>query len=329
MKKALFTILRVAVSLFFIAVLVWTMRDKQGEIISAVKNIDRPLFIAGGVFFLLGIGVISYRLKYLLKVQRQSLKYREALSLTLVGFFFNNFLPTAMGGDLVKAYYAANKTKDKLGSFATVFMDRLFGMFTLFLIAATAVMLTRSYSTGSALVLPVFAVLIILAMLFTLLWNKQLARLFISPFIRPLRRIKFMERLRVEERLKRAYNTINSFKNSKRRIFGVIFISVVAQLISFSAIYFWIKGMGEVMPLKNVLIAMPLVSIISMLPSINGLGVREYGIVLLLGSAIGKENAFALSLLWLLMLFVISIIGGLSYAFGSQYKTKIISEVAK
>jgi hypothetical protein len=67
---------------------------------------------------------------------------------------------------------------------------------------------------------------------------------------------------------------------------------------------------------------MPIISAVSLLPSINGLGVREGSTVLFFGPIIGKENAFVVSILWFLVLFVTSIAGGLIYALSPQFKIK-------
>jgi len=65
---------------------------------------------------------------------------------------------------------------------------------------------------------------------------------------------------------------------------------------------------------------MPIVSMMSLLPSINGLGLREGSMVLLFGPLIGKGNAFAVSILWLFVLIITSVAGGLVYAMSPQFR---------
>ncbi len=72
----------------------------------------------------------------------------------------------------------------------------------------------------------------------------------------------------------------------------------------------------------EILLRMPIISAVSLLPSINGLGVREGSTVVLFAPIIGKENAFVVSILWFLILFIISVAGGLIYAFSPQFKIK-------
>ena len=82
-------------------------------------------------------------------------------------------------------------------------------------------------------------------------------------------------------------------------------------------------SIGSRIPIKDLLIKMPIVSMMSLLPSINGLGLREGSTVVLFGPLIGSDKAFAMSILWLLVLLCISIMGGLIYAFSSQFKIRM------
>jgi len=68
----------------------------------------------------------------------------------------------------------------------------------------------------------------------------------------------------------------------------------------------------------------PLVSVASMMPSINGLGVREGAFVIFLGEFISKESAMAVSILFLSIVLIVSFIGGVLYLFsGKLYKVPI------
>jgi len=61
----------------------------------------------------------------------------------------------------------------------------------------------------------------------------------------------------------------------------------------------------------------------SLLPSINGLGLREGATVLLFGPLIGKTSAFAVSVLVIAMLLATSLVGGLIYAISPQFRVKL------
>lgn len=62
---------------------------------------------------------------------------RNAFRLGMVGVFANTFLPGAVGGDLVKAYFLARAHPERMApAVATVIMDRAMGLFGLILFVA-------------------------------------------------------------------------------------------------------------------------------------------------------------------------------------------------
>lgn len=65
------------------------------------------------------------------------------------------------------------------------------------------------------------------------------------------------------------------------------------------------------MPISRLLLIIPIIWTVSMLPSLNGLGVREGAFVYFLKGYIGTEKAFAISLLWLGLIIFYSIVGGI------------------
>ena len=72
------------------------------------------------------------------KIQKINLSLFYLYHLRYIGFFFNNFLPSAVGGDLMCAYLASRRTGKGLESFAGIFIDRMVGFLTIFLLALGA-----------------------------------------------------------------------------------------------------------------------------------------------------------------------------------------------
>ncbi len=64
-------------------------------------------------------------------------KLRDAFRLGMVGTFYSNFLPGAIGGDLVKAFYIAKGHPErKAAAVSTVVADRMLGLFGLLVFAS-------------------------------------------------------------------------------------------------------------------------------------------------------------------------------------------------
>ncbi len=314
-KKVISLLLRTFVSLSLIIILLYIMRGKYGQILQALKGTRIGVFGLALLSFSCAISLGSLRLKLIIEAgENLKIKFLEAFSLTYIGYFFNNFLPTSIGGDVVKAYYLSKVSSDKMISYTSVFIDRVIGLITMVFMATVALMLVPGKIVDDRVRHMIYAITAIAVLAILFLMNKKFARKFsaLLYFVRP-----------IEEKLKNAYNAIHVYKHHTKLLIQSLAISVVTQLLFFAATGILAVSIGAHIPVLEILLLMPIVSAMSMLPSINGLGLREGSTVLLFGPLIGKENAFAVSILWLLVLFITSIIGGLIYGLSPQFKVKL------
>jgi hypothetical protein len=297
------------------------MRGKYSQILAALKGTNSLLFITAVLIFIAAIAIASYRLKLIVGASGDTgITFLDSFSLTFIGYFFNNFLPTSIGGDVVKAYYLSKKSSNKMQSFTSVFIDRAIGLLTMIFIASIALLFVPARIIDAKVRVLIYMITLASLAFVIFMANKNIARKF-SIFlflVRPL-----------EERLKKAYNAIHIYKHHTRLMLESVVISVISQLSFFVSYGVLALSIGSRIAPSELLLRIPLISAMSILPSINGLGLREGSTVLLFGPLIGKENACAVSILWLVILFMISIIGGLIYLLSPQFKIKFkkISEV--
>jgi len=308
-KKFIGSIIRITVSFGFMALLFFLMRDKLGDILKILLNVDYLLLTVALILFSSGVIFISTRLKLFLAAQKIYVTMKETIGLTLIGYFFNNFLPTAVGGDVVKAYYASKKTSGKLDSFTSVFMDRFIGCLAIISFALFASLLLGEELRNQFIIWPMW-ILFFAAILFLLaLFNtKAISKIY------SFKIFNWIEKIHV---------SLKSLKNKKRLFSKAYLISLCGQFFAFLAVYIIIRALGDSVAFMKIVLIMPVVVIVSMLPSINGLGVREGAFLLLFKPFIGAERAVALSLIWLFMYIVIGIFGGLVYAFAKHEKREI------
>jgi hypothetical protein len=78
-------------------------------------------------------------------------------------------------------------------------------------------------------------------------------------------------------------------------------------------------ALGSRAPLVYFYLLVPVVNLLSMLPSLNGLGIREGAYIYFLKPYIGREYAAAISILGLGLLLLVSLIGGLIYLIRHDY----------
>ncbi len=306
--------LRIFISLALIIILLYIMRDKYGDILKALKSAKIAMFSLGLVAFFLAITVASLRLKIIIAAQDIPVTLFEALSLTFIGYFFNNFLPTAIGGDVVKAYYLSKKTSDKIGSYTSVFVDRAVGLFTMIFMAFAALFFVGNKVIDQTVRYMIYAITAVSIVAIVFMVNRNFAKKFslLLTLIRP-----------IEEKIRKAYGSVNKYRHHKMLMLNSLVISIVSQILFFTSIGILALSIGSYIPAMEILLRMPIISAMSLLPSINGLGLREGSTVLLFGPIINKENAFAVSILWLLVLFITSVIGGLVYMVSPQFRVRL------
>jgi uncharacterized protein (TIRG00374 family) len=308
MKNRLFTLLRVLISFSLIGLLLWFMRDSIPDIGKTIKTADKQLLLWGFLIYLFAAVVISFRLQKVIAVQSIRLTAKEATYLTFIGYFFNNFLPTSFGGDLVKAYYAGKKSHKKAGAYAGVFMDRVFATIPFTMIPAfTLIFFHKVYNS----ILVIASCLLFGSCLIAiwLLLHRKTAK-FLVFFLEP-----FKEKLWYG-RMKDGYNFLNLYSRHKIIFLWSLALSLAAQVISIISTYLFARAIGiDYVGLGIFFVVVPLVWVLTLIPSLNGLGVREGGFVYLFRGYMPKDKAFAISILVLATCIAFSIIGGIIYSF--------------
>lgn len=306
------TLLRVAVSFGFIALLITLIRDEVPMILKTLKGVDRPLFAGAILIFLTTVIILAKRLQLIFAAEEVEISLSATCSLTFIGYFFNNFLPTSVGGDIVKAMCAARVTGHSIKSVTAVLMDRIFGLSTFILIPSLSLFFVKG-SMDSRIPLVVYSFLALSVLCFVLLFNRSAARRF--SFIEGVLNV-----FGLGTKVRRIYEGLHNFRRHKIVIAQAMALSVAGQCVSLFVIYLMGVALGA--PADTLIyffLLIPVVHLISMLPSLNGLGIREVAYVYFLKNYIGIEKAAAIGVLWLAVLIFLSLIGGLIYLFRHDY----------
>lgn len=309
-------LLRTAISLFFIGLLFYIVREDIPKVVLAVKNIHRGLFLSAVLIFLSTVLILSKRLQIIFAVEGVTVGLRQCADLTYIGYFFNNFLPTSVGGDIVKALCAARITKDSVRSISSVLMDRIFGLFTFILMPSVSFIFVMNKIQNPKVPIVIYSFLAFSLFCFFLLFHPGVARRF--HFMK-----KWLAHLRLFEKAKKVYDRLHNFKNHKTVITQAMLLSLVGQSISIVVLWLMSISLGRDASILYFFLLIPVIHLMSMIPSLNGLGVREWAYVAFLSPVIGRDASVALGLMWLSLLFLMSVIGGLIYLFKHQYHVKL------
>jgi len=304
MKKKLFTFLRLALSFGLLGLLFWFMRGKVRHIWGTISGCNIGFLGLGIMVILMDVLVMGARLRTVFKGENLHISFKRAFQLTCVGYYFNNFMPTSMGGDVIKAHYASSiDSKDRIRSYASVFMDRFIGLYAILIISACALIVDRGRLEISGIRSLITILIAVGIISFVVVTNKGIAAKVERFFLK-------FKKFNIGESLNRLYGIVHDYRNRKGIIAKALLMSLTAQTLYFLTAYLFFLALGASISLGNIFLLMPVVMFISMVPSLGGLGFREGATVVLFAPFVGKEIAFAVSLLMLGALFFISIIGG-------------------
>lgn len=315
MKKIFSFFLRVVVSFGLLAGLLWIMRKDMHVIGQALYTCNIKFLVVAMTMFIFTISILSLRMKIVFNGENLKISIWESVQLNFMGYFFNNFLPTSVGGDIMKAYYASLRNKSKVKSYASVIMDRIIGLYAFLIIAGIALLVDNGKFDMPTLRPLVFSLIAVGIFVFFIITNRSVAGFMERVFMR-------LKMGNLGERLDSVYKIVHDYRNRLDVVLKSLMISVVSQTVNFAAIYVFFLALGSDVKIGNVFLIMPVVTFISMIPSLGGLGVREGAMVAFFTPISGKEIAFAVSILVLLSLFVASIIGGLIYVYWLLFKLK-------
>ena len=349
MKKHLGILLRCGVSagiLYFIFKAIFEKENPEHPwTVGAAKlwhdlTTPDPLWLLGGVALFAFICVVNIeRWQIILRVQHIELSLRRATELFFIGHFFNSFMLGSTGGDVVKAYYAAQETHHKKAeAVMTIVIDRLIGLIGLFAVAAVMMLANLHLLFGNAQLKPMaVSVLSILGVLLVCLfvgfwpglgkflhaWRERVfhqghKRQFWKKFFREEQLERWSERFAgVRANIKKMIGAYQAYAAHKPALIKTFLLALVTHFsLILSAICFG-KSLGIEVHLGFYFVMVPAINCIAAVPiTINGLGVREGLFVAAFGAGgVPNEKALLLSLLGFAVSLFFSVVGGVVYLF--------------
>lgn len=302
-------ILRFAISLAALGMIGFFMRDKIHDSISILRYEVQWFWVVLAVAgYFLGLAVIAVRLQWVFRVQDIHMKFRECYYLGFVGLFYNLFLPSAVGGDVARAYYAYKHSGKKIESATSILLDRLLGFFATIIIAALGLFYFSKEVNSAYIDGAVYGACGVLGFCIIFFASRRFAGLF-KGFAR------FIPSEKWRKGLAEIYHAIYGYRHHQGSLFVAILLSFAGQAIFISTNYWVSVSLGADIIYWRFFILIPVISIVSMAPSIGGLGVREASVLYLFSRYLPPERALAYTLLMDILLYTFSIGAGILYAF--------------
>ena len=243
-------LLKIAGTLLAIGLLVFLLSQYGTEEIAQKLSLISPgTFALAAVCIVFSRLFITARWHVLLRSGGINIPFKHTLSLVFMGLFSNNFLPTTIGGDVVRLAGAIQLGYDNALILASIAADRVINMIGMSLAAplglwqlASAGALFQSFSLGG-------------------LYTKGL------------------------DFATKTFRSFSLWLKKPWALSTALLFALIHMLFSFGANYVLIVGMGEHISFWKIIGLSSLAYFVSLMPfSINGYGVQELTVSFLLSS---------------------------------------------
>jgi uncharacterized membrane protein YbhN (UPF0104 family) len=299
--------LKIIVSVGLLALLF--SRVDVGRLWNVARHASLPWLGTALLLYFVMLIVSTWRWSMLLQAQQVPLPFGFLTSSYLVATFFNNFLPSNIGGDVIRISDTAKPTKSMTLATTVVLMDRGIGLLGLVLVAAAGASMLRQLAVGPVgprLLWAGFGLGTIIATP-ALLMPESVTRLF-----QPLR---VFHQEWVDARIEKLTYALTRFKETPVAL-ASCFAGAVAVQTTIVLFYVAVaRSMDIPIGFAELAVIVPISFIVQMLPvSVNGFGVREatFGFYFThLGMPL--ESALLVSFMGAALIMLFSLSGGVVY----------------
>ncbi len=321
MKKKAKTLIWLIVAFAAIAFLVGnTDRAKFKE---AITGISWHWVVWAVLLLLTAQTILASRWVLLLQVHKVYISLYQAVKLTYLGLFYNNMMPGAVGGDIIKGWYITRHgTKDqRVKAAVTVFVDRLVGLIGIIMVGLIASFFVRGKMEYEGIqvrwvVWGVFAAMVLVSIVFL---SRRVRRLLMIS--------QLLEKLPFAKILRQIDEAIRIYRRHIPIMLMTMLLTAILQGLAIVAIWM----LTQALHLENVtfvqcLIIMPIVWVVSSaIPVPGGLGIIENLVTYLFCVVINPDQpgqaidqAVAMALMYRLLYLSCSMPGALVPIFGGH-----------
>jgi glycosyltransferase 2 family protein len=290
-----------------VGLLAFVLRDTSLEALWATLRRVEPQWLlaalgAHGVM----MAVSVWRWDLLLRAQHVEVPARTLSESFWIASFFNNFLPSNIGGDVVRIADTSKPAGSKTLATTVVLVDRMLGLFALLTVGAAGAVAARALGVdvpgmwwlqvaafGAAIVtIPVFAA-------------PRLLELLLAP-------LRALGHPWVLDRVALLQDAFVRFRARPSSLVGALAGALVVQVVIVVFYALAARSLAVPLPLFLAGVLVPVAMAVQMAPvSINGFGVREAVFTFFFARfGLGVEAAVAVSLLGTALVMLFSMGGG-------------------
>lgn len=297
---------KLAVSALLLAVLFW--RVDRATFLRTVQTLPLKVFLGCLALYAFGHVISAVRWQRLLLVEGIHLSLWRLTLVYFEGAFFNLFLPTLIGGDIVRGYAIYKITRGHDASIASILVDRLSGFAALIAIALVALGLAYGQIRDPQVAAMIVAVATAFGLTMAALLNDRVKD-------RAADLLRLVGLARFQAKLQGLVDALHRYRGHRWALWQALLLSTVLQGLIIVAYYLIGAGLNLGVPIAYFFLYVPLITVVAMLPvSVAGLGVREGGAIYFFAKVgVDAATALTMSLAWFSLTLVVSSLGGLAF----------------
>ena len=312
-----YVLLAVKLSVSIILLLVLFSRIDVAQLWATARLASVPWLLAALAVYAISAVAAVWRWHLLLKAQRVEISGPSLLGSFLVAAYFNNFLPSNIGGDVIRIRDTGRVANSKTLATTVVLMDRVLGLMALVLVAAIGATAVGRLHHTAAPIWPVW------------LWAGFLAGAAATTpavfapagFGRLLRPLTVFHPEWVGDRITKLTGALARFRDEPGALFGcfggALFVQGAMVVFYFAVAY----ALHLDIAFSDLAVVVPVSFVVQLLPvSVNGFGVREATFSFYFHK-IGQpiEAALLLSLVAQALLMIFSLSGAAVYVWRHRH----------
>jgi uncharacterized protein (TIRG00374 family) len=305
LKRTGLLLAKVAVS---IALLTYLLSSTDlGALYRRVRGGDTVLLAAAVMLYTVILLISTWRWRVLLQAQGFEAPLRRLSASYLVATFFNNFLPSNIGGDVIRVRDSSALTGSTTTSLAIVAIDRILGLGALYVLALGAYFLGGSAVRDLAGATPALAALgIVFGVLAYVFFRPGTARWLLAA-----------SGLGKHDWARQRFETVQAAVHVYRQEMAHVWIafgaSVALQALVVVYYYDVAHSLRIPLPLSACFLIVPLCSLVQTVPvSFNGWGIRESVFILYFQQlGLPRDSALAFSLVGAGLIVLLSLSGAI------------------
>lgn len=291
-------LLRLLVTVALVAFLLSKVEFEQ--VLARMRHLD-PRYVAAAAALLLAQLVLSGgRWQLVARLLGVPIAMRHAVRLALIGQFFSQALPSAVGGDAVRAWLVSRSGIGFGRALVTVVCDRAIGLVMLLVIACfTLPLFFERVGTAGPRSALVYLYASLLGGFLALLWAGP--RL-LQPFMR----------FKITAGLHMIVTGLRQLVRPRGHAVYVLLLALAIQTFVILSVYWLAQALGVALRIGDCFAVVPPVMLAAMMPlSIAGWGVREGAMVAGMGFlGVPAADALALSLMFGITQLALALPGG-------------------